>query len=191
MKTIYLIAAIIFLFPFLANSEEFLEKVESEVYETSGTPQKIAEKAKTCIAQIVKNDEVRISDNTSGTGAFSFTGGGKGSHSGGVAGGGLFIDVNIEEGKVIANNRVDYTSMMMKNNVKSVMTFMAKDGRFKIRHENIEYLMKNTGSAHNDGYMRVRKGWGTGWGKAEEALNGLSGKVAVCVQQEPAKEKDW
>jgi len=177
--------------PSVTFGAEYLEEVESEVYQTNGTEQEISTKAKTCIAQIVRNDEVRISDSTSGTGPFAgLTGGGGSGHSGGVQGGQVLVDANIEGGVITANNRVDYTSKLLAHNVKSTMTFLVKEGRFKIRHTNIEYLQKSTGSMHNTGYSRVGKWWGSGWKDAEEALQGISAKVAACVKTGPKKE-DW
>jgi len=186
-----LFAVTLLIVPSITFGAEYLEEVESEVYQTNGTVQEISTRAKTCIAQIVRNDEVRISDSTSGTGPFAgLTGGGSSGHSGGVQGGQVLVDANIEGGVITANNRVDYTSKLLAHNVKSTMTVLAKEGRFKIRHTNIEYLQKSTGSMHNTGYSRVGKWWGSGWKDAEEALQGISAKVAACAQTGPKKE-DW
>jgi len=174
-----------------ASAAEYLEEVESEVYQASGSAQEISKRAKRCIAQIVRNDEVRISDSSTGTGIFSaFSGGGGQGHSGGVSGGDVIVDADIEGGIITANNRVDYSSKMLTHNVQSTMTFLAKDGRFKIRHTNIQYLQKSTGSMHNTGYQRVGKWWGSGWEDAKEALDEVSKKVADCVISGPKKE-DW
>ena len=191
MRHVTISAAILLALPCIASGAEYLEEVESEAYQTNGTLQEISKRTKTCIAQLVRNDEVRISDAASGTGPFSFaTGGGGPGHSGGIQGGAIIVDADIEVGVITANNRVDYTSKLLAHNVKSTMTFLAKEGRFKIRHTNIEYLQKSTGSMHNTGYSRVGKWWGSGWKDAEEALQGISAKVAACVQAGPKKE-DW
>ncbi len=186
-----LFAVTLLIIPSVTFGAEYLEEVESEVYQSNGTVQEISMRAKTCIAQIVRNDEVRISDSTSGTGLLSgITGVGGSGHSDGVQGGQVLVDANIEEGVITVNNRVDYVSKLLAHNVKSTMTFLSKEGRFKIRHTNIEYLQKSTGSMHNTGYSRVGKWWGSGWKDAEEALQSISSKVAQCVQTGPKKE-DW
>ncbi len=192
MIRIVISLAIVLLFPCFAYSAELLEKVESAVYKTEGTKQEIAKKAKRCIASEVANEEVRIADSTSGT---STLGGllaadiGKGK-SDGLHGGETFIDIDIESGSIVANNRVNYRSKFLAYNVKSKLKFLAKDGRFKIRHTNIQYVQKNTGYSHNSGYMDIAKVWGTGWKDAVKALNGVSAKVAKCVQNNE-QEEDW
>lgn len=184
-------AVTLLIVPSVTFGAEYLEEVESEVYQTNGSVQEISTRAKTCLAQIVRNEEIRISDSTSGTGPLpDLTGASGGGHSGGVQGGQVLVDANIEGGVITANNRVDYTSKLLGHNVKSTMSVLVKEGRFKIRHTNIEFLQKSTGSMHNDAYTRVGKWWGSGWKDAEEALQGISAKVAACVQTGPKKE-NW
>jgi hypothetical protein len=167
-----------------ASDYEYLEAVESDVYQTAGTTQEISNRAKLCMAQILHNDEVRISDATSGTGplpsltgAFRETG-----HSSGISGGNVFVDIDIENGTITANNRVNYSAAFISRNVKSTIVFQAKEGRFKINHSAIEYLQKSTGNLHNSGYMRIAKAWGTGWSDAEEALKVVTDKIATCIK---------
>jgi hypothetical protein len=174
--------------PCTTLAADYLEETESPVYETKGTAQEIAKQGKSCIAQIVRNEEVRIADSAAGTGVFSPPG--SEGHSDGIEGGAILIDADIEQGVVSANNRVDYTSSMLAYNVKSTITLLTKDGRFKIKHTNIEYVQKNTGSTHNNGYIKVGKWWGTGWKKADAALQGVSEKVSKCIQASTEKE-DW
>lgn len=188
MKPIAIFSTILSMFPYIAFGAEYLEQVESEVYQTNGSVQEISKRAKICIAQLVHNDEVRISDSAESTGPFSFSSGP--GHSSGVQGGSVIVDADLEAGTITANNRVDYSSKLLAHNVKSTMTFIAKEGRFRMRHTNIEYLQKSTGSMHNTGYSRVGKWWGSGWKDAEEALQGISTKVAACVQAKPGKE-NW
>jgi hypothetical protein len=191
MKAVLLSVVPLLFFSYSAFCAEYLEEVESAVYQTSGTKQEIAKRAKNCMAQLVRNDEVRISDAASGTGMFpTFSGGGSRGHSSGIQGGPVFVEVDIEAGMIIANNRVDYKSALIANNVKSTMTFFAKDGRFKIRHTNLEYVQKATGYMHNTGYKRIGKWQGSGWKKAQEALEGVTGQVADCVQKE-SKRDNW
>ncbi len=176
------------LIPTIAWSAEYLEQVESDVQEANGTTQEITARAKTCIAQNVKNTEVRFGNSSSGGGALGFMVQGRDADR--AAGGDVITSIDMEQGIITANGHVDYKGPMgVEFNVKSALTFMAKDGKFKIRHTNIEYLQKSSGSMHNDGYDKVFKVWGTGWKKAEDALSPVSEKISQCVKADPAKEK--
>ena len=186
MRQVVIFAVVVAFFPCFAFGAEYLEKVESDVFEASGSKPELAKRGKFCISSTVRNEEVRISDSTAGTGPLGSVGEG---HSGGVTGGDVFVDIDIEAGIITANNRVDYESKLLAHNVKSTMTFLAKDGRFKIQHTNIEQVQKNTGYMHNTGYMRVGKWWGSGWKDVEKALVDISSKVAECVISGP--KEDW
>lgn len=187
-----LLTVIPLIVPSLAFGTEYLEEVESVVYQTNGTAQEIATKAKTCIVQIVRNDEVSMTDNVSDTriGSVEL----RKNPMTVIPGGPVLVDVNIESGMVAANNRVDFGTTLLgvpiKENVKSLITVLTKEGRFKIRHTNIEAIQKNTGAVQNTGYYRVGKGWGSSWRAAETALKSVSEKLANCIQSDPKKE-DW
>lgn len=183
-------AILAMLLPALAVSAEYLEQVESEVFQAKGTAQKIASRAKSCIAQHVQNNEVRISDSATSAGPFPSSALTSTATSDGISGGDAIVHADLEQGVITANNRVDYKSKMLAHNVKSTLTFMAKDERFRIRHSNIEYLQKSTGSVRNTGYSRVGKWFGSGWKDAEAALVAITAKVAQCVRADPAAE-DW
>jgi hypothetical protein len=102
----------------------------------------------------------------------------------------VIVHADLEQGIVTANNRVDYKSKMLAHNVKSTFTFTAKEGRFRIRHSNIEYVQKSIGSMRNSGYSHVGKWLGSGWKDAQAALNAATVKVATCVQTGPVAA-DW
>jgi len=191
MKTTLSIALFVSLLSGSAIAAETLEEVESEVFQTTGSPQEITKKAKSCIAKLVRNDEVRIS----GSSQAGFFGGlanpgAAGSASGGVSGGDVLVSVDIENGEIIANSRHKYTRNILKMNVQSTITFNARENRFKIKHTNIKYLQQSTGTMHNDGYNQIYKSWGTGWKRADEELQKVSKKIAECVIATEAEE-DW
>lgn len=164
----------------VAQGAEYLELVESQVYEAKGTAAEITKRASTCIAQVVRNDEVRFSDSSASADGIIPLPGVR--SDGLVAAGPLVISVDMEAGVIVANSRVDYTVWgMIKRNAKSTLTFLAKDSRFKIRHQNIETLQKSTGSLGNDAYTKQGKWKGAGWEKAQAALEGVSTKLAQCV----------
>lgn len=166
---------------------EFLEKVESPVFEFPGTPSEIAGKAKTCMAQLVRNDEIRIKDSTAGTDFFASPGDG---HSSGVTGGEVFVAEDLPGGLIVANSRIDYSSMLMKQSVQSTLTFQAKDGRFRFTNSNISRAAYSSGYMHNDGYKPVRTSWGAGHKDVEAALLEFSAKIADCIKA-PAAASDW
>ncbi len=193
MKTLIAFTALFLLLPSLAYSKaKQLEMVESEVYQTEGTKQEIAKKAKRCIGSEVSNEAVIISDSRKSLGLFGgkIGGGDSDVESSNIQGGGIFISTDIEEGTIIAKNRVDYRAKFLEYNAKSTLKFLAKDGRFKIKHTNIQNLQKKTGYMANSGYSNVFVQWGSGWQAVEKALNGVSTKIAKCVQK-VEKEEDW
>lgn len=175
----------------LAYGREYLEKVESDVFETKGTIAEITKKAKLCIAQNLRNDSVRITDSAPSNDTFPIVSDfGSEGHTESLEGGGLFIEVDIEGGTIIANSKVDQKGFMITRNIKSTFTLLAKEDRFKIRHTNIERVQKDSGTMRNRGYNPVGKWAGTGWKKTEKALQAVSLKVAECVQADSGGD-DW
>ncbi|HEX5055589.1 MAG TPA: hypothetical protein VFX02_03740 [Gammaproteobacteria bacterium] len=74
----------------------------------------------------------------------------------------------------------------MRPIVKSTLTFMAKEGRFKIRHSNIERQF-DSGSA----YAPIGIFWGSGSKPAAAALRENFAKIAECVKGGGPKEENW
>ena len=174
------------LFPAVSVSAEYLELVESKVYETSGTAAEIAKRGESCIARTVRNDAVRISDNASNVGGF----GQPKRSTDELSGGPVIISSDSAAGIVVANSRVNWSTMLSAQVTQSTMTFLSKDGRFKIQHTNIETLQLSTGYAENDGFTRQGKWTGSSWEKVEKALQQSSDKVAQCVLK-PASSDNW
>jgi hypothetical protein len=102
--------ALLLLVPNSVHGVEYLDEIESEVYQTTGTIKDISQKAKTCIAQIVTTS----------------------------AGHELFLDVNIDSGTITANNVAPYTAMLVGYKLKGKLLFTAKENRFRMRHTNIQ-----------------------------------------------------
>ena len=141
--------------PSTVMGAEYLEEAETEVYQTTGTVKEITQKAKTCIAQTIS-----------------------------AGGADLFLDVNIDSGTITANCSTSYTSMLVGHTVKSKMTFLAKENRFRMRHMNIEEAIEN------GEFTRVGKWAGSGWKTIQKSLFDVSGKIAKCVQADSKKE-EW
>lgn len=171
---------------------EYLDLVESTVYNDSGATQKdIATRGRNCFVQLLNNDAVNIADNASSTGILSgLSAGGGGSNSSSIGGSELIISEDLDGGLVVANSRIDFTSRLIAHNLKSKVTLMAKDGRFKIKHTDIAQVQKNTGYTHNDGYNKIIKQWGTGWEKAQKVLEGKTTELADCIVKAKAAE-EW
>jgi len=170
-----------------AVAAEYLEMVESPVFEAPGAASEIVKRAQLCASRILRNDEVRIADSAAGGGFIPIPGAGK---TGGVTGGNVLVSVDPEQGIMVANSRIDYRAMLTARNARSTLTLLAKDGRFKIQHTNIETLQKSTGYVENDGYTRQGKWKGAGWEKAQDALQSVSVRLAECIKQ-PAAGSDW
>lgn len=171
-----------------ALAAEYLELVESPVFEAPGTAADIVKRGQVCASRLLRNDEVRIADAAAG-GLIPIPGA---SRTDGVAGGAVLVSVDPDQGVLVANSRVDYRVWggTIARNARSTVTLLAKDGRFKIQHTNIETLQKSTGNLENDGYTKQGKWKGAGWEKAEAALQDVSTKLAECIKQ-PASGADW
>ena len=177
-------ALVLALLPAAALAAEYLELVESKVYETSGMAAEIAKRGETCIARIVRNDAVRISDSASNLGGF----GQPKRSTDQMSGGPVIVSSDPAAGIVVANSRVNWSRMLSAQVTQSTLTFMSKDGRFKIQHTNIETLQLSTGYAENEGFTRQGKWTGSAWEKVEKALQETSDKVAQCVMAPPAND---
>lgn len=152
MKTFIILSLL--LLPSIVFGAEYLEQVETGVYQATGTAKEIFAKGKACVGQIVQSEKE------------------------------LFVTENIEGGTFTVSPKVPYRAKAIAHVVKGSMTFFAKDGKFKMRYQNLEYAIAD------GGYGRIGKWWRSGWKDAQKALLDLSDKVAECVKAEPKKE-EW
>lgn len=134
---------------------EYLTNVDSEVFTTTGTQSEITERAATCIAQTVKPGTVSTP---------------------------LIISKNADTGIIVANDGFSYTHSFIKWDIRTTLTFEAKDARFRVRHTNIERFV--------DEWQRVGKWSGSSWKSVEAAIQSVSSSVAQCVQR-PAQSSNW
>jgi hypothetical protein len=74
-----------------------------------------------------------------------------------LGGGPVIVSSDPAAGGVIANSRVNWSQLMSAQVTQSTLTFMSKDGRFKIQHTNIGTLQQSTGYAENDEFTRQGK----------------------------------
>ena len=164
-------------------------KLTSPVYQAQGsTAAEIIQKAQSCVAKHLSNDEVA----TSGSSASGFFGAmaGQGHNvNSSIAGGALIELSDPANGQLIANSRADYRFMLLANSVKSRFILEAKEGRFRITQTNLESVQKNTGNMRNDGYDMMIKRKGTGWDKALTATTDAEKKVVDCILS--ASNESW
>ena len=107
------------------------------------------------------------------------------------AAGDVILSVDEAAGTIVAASRVTYPGGITgDSSTRSTLTFLAKDGRFKIQHTNIETASANTGSLANPGYTRQGKWKFSQWEKADAALQALSSKLAECVKS-AASASSW
>lgn len=140
----------------------YLNRVESPVFETTGTHQEITKRATTCIAQIVKPGFTTAPTITSS---------------------------DPEAGMVVANNAFVYSygalGIPMPNKARTTLTFQAKDGRFRIVHTSIEQF------SDGSGWQPIGTWRFSGGDAAKEAIEAISQSLATCVKTNPAANDNW
>jgi hypothetical protein len=156
MKRLLLVGCILFASANILAHADTLDSVESQVYQTQGTQSEIAIKGKTCIAQVVRSDSNATPIN----------------------------DADIQGGTIVASSQMRYSLGLGSMAVRSTLTFMAKDGRFKILHDNIRSLSEY-------GANPIYKGWGTHWKNCEDSMIAESSKIADCVMKSDNAKNNW
>jgi hypothetical protein len=160
-----------------------LSELESPVQETSGTQQEIIQRAQNCVARLVRFDAVQAHD-ALGQRLFGLP---QQSTQDVIPGGEVLVSSDPQAGILIANNRVAYKAARMAHSAQSTLTILVKEGRFKVRHENIQVLLSSTGYAKNEGYIRAEETSPSAKG-ARVALEQLSEKLSACINQ---AAEDW
>lgn len=149
--------------------------IESDVIETEGSAKDIARRAKICAVQHLRNDKVEMGDAMGAR------------RDSDAPGGDVLVSDDLEAGIVVANSRAPFRYMLSQWSAQSLVTVLARDGRFKIQHTNVKAAMLSTGYSNNDGYqpvgerLRVEK-------PVAKALGELSVSLAQCIK---AKSTDW
>ena len=93
-----------------AAAAEYLTEVNSQVYQTSGTPREIATKASTCIAQHLRSGTVDAQQ---------------------------IVSSDLDNGTVVAQSALRFGSLP-EWKIRSRFTFEAREGRFRISQTGIE-----------------------------------------------------
>ena len=93
-----------------AAATDYLTSVESEVFQTPGTPREIAARARICMSQVL----------TAGT-----------------VNGDVIISSDLDDGIIVARSALKYGSLP-EWEIRSRFTFEAREGRFRITQTNLE-----------------------------------------------------
>lgn len=171
MKRIALMTGLVAL-SLSAFGADLVEKVETEVFTTSGTAAQITAKGKACMAEILKNDNI---GNSTTQNLFSYTG----------------------DDKLVATARFEYIYLLLRQSLQAKYIFEAKDGRFRITNTDIGYKQVKTSGTlgwgasveSSTGHQPIAKVWGTGYEEAESQLLAMDKKIADCVMSE--KKSNW
>ena len=140
---------------------KYLERIESPVYETAGDHQAITKRGIICVTQILRPGIINAPTITSS-------------------------DVDI--GLIVSNNAFTISNFLYSENVRTTLTFEAKDGRFRITHGNIEYFQDIKGITAD--WKRPWIGKGSNAAKIEATAQSISENIAKCVM-EATKKSDW
>ena len=141
-----------------AEAAKYLTSVTSEVFQAQGTPRELAARANTCISQHLAAGTVDAQ---------------------------LIVNSDPDRGIIVARSAIEYPDFLMRWKVRSVFTFEAREGRFRIEQTNLERFNDMAG-----GWSPIGKWTGSGWKKAEAAFAASANVVARCVMSAP-KQDDW
>lgn len=140
-----------------AAAADYLTEVSSQVYQTQGTPKEIATRAQTCIAQNLRSGTVNAPQ---------------------------IVSADLDNGVIVANNALRFGSLP-EWQIRSRLTFEAREGRFRISQTGLEMFNDMAG-----GWNGIGKWFGSPWKKAQATFEASAAAVAACVMSGP-KRDDW
>lgn len=101
---------------------------------------------------------------------------------------------DLSTGVVVASNTLEYRDGLLPWQMRSRITFEGREGRFRIKHTAIERYNDQALGAQVLGaspWAPVGKWWGSGWQKAQKALEDVSAKIAECVLEPSSPADNW
>lgn len=155
-----------------------------EVFIAEGTTKQIAERATTCASRTLRFDPFQLGDAGSAAGIFS-TGVGKQV----IPGGDIIVSKDLDNGTVVANSRTPATFLLTRLMVQSTVTIDTKDGKYRIKHTNVENASSESGYSVNNGFQPVLTEGGSAK-QVTKALTSLSKRLADCISSSHA-DKDF
>jgi len=90
-----------------------------------------------------------------------------------------------DRGIIVARNAIQYPDGLVDWNARSIFTFEAREGRFRIEQTRLERFNDMGG-----GWDPIGKWFGSGWREAEAAFTASADVVARCVMSAPS-QTDW
>jgi hypothetical protein len=99
-----------------------------------------------------------------------------------VAGGELIV--SDADGVIVARSASTYRDGFLNWQIRSRLTFEAREGRYRISQTSLERFNDQSG-----GWSPIGKWRGSGWQKAEAAFALTSDAISACVQTGP--QDDW
>jgi hypothetical protein len=147
----------------------FLERIESPVYETEGDHQAITKRAITCIAQTIKPGLTAVP---------------------------TIISSDLDAGTIVANNQFIYTfglGNMLTYTARTILTFQAKDGRFRIINTDIEDIYSGRplpGSGPDEWQKVINKKY-AGANVLTSTVMQIDDKLAACVKNNTSTNDNW
>ena len=132
-----------------AHAYEHLEHVSSKTYATDSSTEQMIPIAAQCLIQSDVNTNK------------------------------AFTEYAPDKGILAIQTDSNYSDMSQRYEIKSILTFSVRNGRYSMLHSAIRYT--NRGRAT---YSPVIKEWGTGWQAAESALESISTRIAKCISQQ-------
>lgn len=152
----------------VVRQQEYLTRVESQVYQAEGAPDDLARRARACMASILQ-----AADDA----------------------GQVIVSEDTTSGVVVGSNALDYRDRFVPWRIRSRLTFEGREHRFRLTHTSIErHNDAALGTAFGGSpWQGIGKWRGSGWQRAEQALVEVSSRVADCVVANPAAEAsgDW
>lgn len=92
---------------------------------------------------------------------------------------------------VVSTIRYEYTRLLITYTVRGKLTLMAKDGRFRMKMQQIERMQNDTGGWGVPHFDRVKKIWGVGWEAMRDNIRkDIFDRIADCTKQ-PVAKSDW
>jgi len=175
-----------------AENGKFLDSIESKVFTLKASKDEIMERAQDCMESILNYDDVDLSDGTAsalGVMGALLSGPTNYNRENVIPGGDVIKKFDAQRGRVIANSRIAFSKHLIGHNIQSNVIVFVKDGKFKIKHDNIKEAQ--TGSS-SSGYLKIRKSWGAGWEASRDELIKKTNEIEVCIQNKTAQlSDDW
>lgn len=139
-----------------ARQREYLTDISGSPVTTEGGAAEIAAKGRRCIAETLGS---------------------------GRAGGELIVSDS--DNVIVARSVSTYSDRLVRWQIRSRLTFEARDGRFRIQQSGLERFNEMSG-----GWSPIGKWRGSGWERAQQAFEATADAIRSCVNS-TTQNDDW